>query len=114
MWNLNYGTNKPIYKTETDSQTGRTDLVSKGKWGDRGMDREFAVGRCKLLHLEWINNKVLLYSTGNYIQSPGINHNRKEHEKECMCVMYRHESWTIKKAEHRRIDAFNCGAREDS
>ena len=21
MWNLNYGTNKPIYKTETDSQT---------------------------------------------------------------------------------------------
>ena len=81
MWNLNYGTNKPIYKTETDSQTGRTDLVSKGKWGDRGMDREFAVGRCKLLHLEWINNKVLLYSTGNYIQSPGINHNRKEYKK---------------------------------
>ena len=24
------------------------------------------------------------------------------------------ESWTIKKAEHRRIDAFNCGATEDS
>ena len=22
-----------------------------------------------------LNNKVLLYSTGNYIQSPGINHN---------------------------------------
>ena len=21
MWNLNYGTNEPIYKTETDSQT---------------------------------------------------------------------------------------------
>ena len=29
--------------------------------------------------LEWINNKVLLYSTGNCIQSPGINHNGKEH-----------------------------------
>ena len=29
------------------------------------MDWEFGVGRCKLLHLEWINNKVLLYSTGN-------------------------------------------------
>ena len=26
MWNLNYGINKPIYKTETDSQTGRTEL----------------------------------------------------------------------------------------
>ena len=29
-------------------------------------------------------------------------------------VMYGCESWTIKKAEHRRIDAFNCGAGEDS
>ena len=27
------------------------------------------------------NNKILLYSTGNYIQSPAINHNRKEYEK---------------------------------
>ena len=29
-------------------------------------------------------------------------------------VMYGCESWTIKKVEHRRIDAFNCGAGEDS
>ena len=29
-------------------------------------------------------------------------------------VMYRCESWTIKKAEHRRIDAVNCGVGEDS
>ena len=26
MWNLKYGTKDPIYKTETDSQTWRTDL----------------------------------------------------------------------------------------
>ena len=25
-------------------------------------------------------------------------------------VMYRSESWTIKKAEHQRIDIFSCGA----
>ena len=31
MWNLNYGTNEPIYKTETDSQTQRTEL-----WLPRG------------------------------------------------------------------------------
>ena len=31
-----------------------------------GMDWEFVVGRSKLLHLEWINNKVLMYSTENY------------------------------------------------
>ena len=29
-------------------------------------------------------------------------------------VMYGCESWTIKKAEHQRIDALNCGAGEDS
>ena len=45
------------------------------------MDWEFGVGRCKLLHLGRINNKVLMYSTGNYIQNPVINHNGKEYEK---------------------------------
>ena len=29
-------------------------------------------------------------------------------------VMYGCESWTIKKAEHWRIDAMNCGVEEDS
>ena len=29
-------------------------------------------------------------------------------------VMYRCESWSIKKAEGQRIDVFNCGAEEDS
>ena len=33
-----------------------------------------------------MNNKVLLYSTRNYIQYLVINHNRKEYEKEYMCV----------------------------
>ena len=32
------------------------------------MDWKFGVSRRKLLHLEWISNEVLLYSTGNYIQ----------------------------------------------
>ena len=49
--------------------------------GVRGrMDWEFGMSRCKLLYIEWINNKVLLYSTGNYIQYPVINHNGKEYE----------------------------------
>ena len=29
-------------------------------------------------------------------------------------VMYGCEIWTIKKAEHQRIDALNCGVGEDS
>ena len=56
-------------------------MVAKGEGEGRGVDWEFGVGRCKRSHLEWINNKVLLYSTGNYIQSPGINHNGKEYFK---------------------------------
>ena len=39
-----------------------------------GMDGEFGVGRCKLFHLEWISNEVLLHSTGIYIQSLGIDY----------------------------------------
>ena len=35
MWNLKYDTNELIYKTETDSQTHRTDL-----WLPRGWGRE--------------------------------------------------------------------------
>ena len=45
------------------------------------MDWEFGMSRCKLLHREWINNKVLLYSTGSYSQYPVKNHNGKEYEK---------------------------------
>ena len=35
----------------------------------------------KYTYREWINNKVLLYSTENYIQYPVINQNGKEYEK---------------------------------
>jgi len=35
-----------------------------------GEEWEFRVSRCKLLYGKWINNKVLRYSTGNYIQHP--------------------------------------------
>ena len=51
-----------------------------------GKDWEFGVSRCKLLYIQWINNKVLLYSTGNYIQYPVINQNGKEYDKNYMCV----------------------------
>ena len=50
---------KLIY--ETDSRTQRTELwlpSGRGDW-------EFRFSRYKLLYIEWINNKVQLYSTGN-------------------------------------------------
>ena len=50
------------------------------------MDWEFGISGCKLSYRGWINNKFLLYSTGNYIQYPAINHNGKENEKESTCI----------------------------
>ena len=54
-------------------------VVAKGEGVGGGMRWEVGVSRCKLLYIEWINNKVLLYSTGNYIQYPVVNHNGKEY-----------------------------------
>ena len=34
-------------------------------------------GNKKILYIGWINNKVLLYSTENYIQYPRIDHDGK-------------------------------------
>ena len=56
-------------------------MVAKGEEGGGGKDWEFRISRCKLAYVECINNKILLYSTGNYIQYPVINHNGKENEK---------------------------------
>ena len=32
-------------------------VVSRRKGEERGVYWEFGVGRCKLLHLEWVNNR---------------------------------------------------------
>ena len=62
-------------------------MVAKGEEGGGGKDWEFGISRGKLVYIGWINNKVLLYSTGEYIQYLVINHNGKEHEKkECLYV----------------------------
>ena len=52
-------------------------MVASGKGVVAGMNWEFGISRYKLLSIEWMNNKALLYSTGNYIQTPVINHNGK-------------------------------------
>ena len=53
------------------------------------MNWNLGVSRCKLVHLEWISNEVLPYSTGNYIQSLGIEHDgRQEEEKNIYTYIY--------------------------
>ena len=62
-------------------------VVAKGESGGDGMEWEVRVSKWKLLHMEWINNKVLLYSTESYIQYPVINHNGKEYIYiHCTCM----------------------------
>ena len=38
---------------ETDHGHGEQTYVFLGGHGEKGRDKEFGVGRCKLLHLEW-------------------------------------------------------------
>ena len=63
----------------TDIEKGL--VVVRGEGVGGGMEWEFGVSRCKLLYIEWICNKVLLYSTMNCIQHPMISHNGKEYKK---------------------------------
>ena len=69
-----------------------------GGWERDGVG--VGISRCKLLYKEWMNNKVLLYSTGNYIQYPVIDHNGKEYEKEY--VYLNHFAVQQKLAQHRK------------
>jgi len=55
------------------------------------MDWEFGVDSSKLLHLEWISNKVMLYNLGNHIQSLGIERDGRWHEKNVYICM----TWSI-------------------
>ena len=57
-------------------------MIAKGKEVEE--ERKVDVSRCKLLYIEWINNKLLLHSTENYSQYHMINHS----EKDCIKVMY--------------------------
>ena len=46
----------------------------------------FGISRYKLLYIKYINNKVLLYSTRNYIQYLVIIYMGKESKKEWIYV----------------------------
>ena len=78
MWNLKHDTVELIYKTEIESQTWRRDWwLPRGRWEEGGMYWKSGTSRCKLLY-EWIKKKILLYSMGNYIHYPVINHKGKD------------------------------------
>ena len=85
MWNLKYNTDDSvsvIYETEIDSQTQKISLqLPKGKVQGGGIHQASGINIYTPLYIKQINSKVLLYSTGYYIQYPVINRNGKGYEK---------------------------------
>ena len=51
----------------------------QGGWGGERWIGNLGSADAKYYIYRLENNKVLVYSTGNYIQHPEINHNRKEY-----------------------------------
>ena len=81
MRNLKYGSRELNYKT--DAHTERRGWRLPRGWG--GEERSWKSGVSR-----WINNKARLYSTGNYLQLPVINHEEDEYGKErhtCITIL---------------------------
>ena len=61
-------------------------MVTKGEtWG--GINLEFEIKIYTLLYVKQINNKGLLYSTGDYTQYLMLTYNKKETEKNIYIYM---------------------------
>ena len=52
-------------------------MVAKGEKVEGGTEWEVGVSRRKLLHVEWMDGRVLPRSTENYVQCPVMDHNGK-------------------------------------
>ena len=63
----------PLNRDRLTDTENRLVVTKEVTTRERGMNWAFGFGRCKLLRTEGIDNKVLLYSTGNYSPSPEIN-----------------------------------------
>ena len=62
MWNFKYDTNEPIYETETESQTKRTDLwLPRERGSGEGWSGRLGLAYESFYNIEQIN-KVLLYN----------------------------------------------------
>ena len=78
--NLKYDINETTHKRDRLTDTDNRLVVAEGR-GLGGEERELGVSRRKLLYTERMNNKILLYSTEDYIQYALINDNSKEYNK---------------------------------
>ena len=60
-------------------------VVAKGEGDGEGRIESLELADGKVLYREWINSKVLLDSTGNYIHYPMKNHHEKVYITESLC-----------------------------
>ena len=117
-WKLNIQETKilasgPITSWQIDGETMETvtDLILGGS-------KITADGFCSHeTRRRWHLGRKAVTNLDSLLKSRDITLPTKIHLVKAMVfpvVMYGCESWTMKKAEHRRIDAFELGVREDS
>ena len=100
----------PITSWKIDGETER-DFIFLGSKITTDGDCSHEIKRHLLLGRKTITN------LDSILKSRDITLLTKVHPVKAMVfpvVMYGCESWTIKKAEHQRIDVLNCGVGEDS
>ena len=103
----------PITSWEIDGETVGTvaDFIFLGSKITADGNCSHEIKRCLLL------GKKVTTNLDSILKSRDITLSTKVRLVKAMVfsgVMYGCEIWTIKKAEHRRIDAFECGVAEDS
>ena len=88
MWNLE-NWYKWTYLQNRNRLTNRKQTYGyrSRKWdGEGGINQEFGINRYTVPYIKWINNKDLLYNTGDYIQYLIITYNGKEFGEEYIYV----------------------------
>ena len=69
-------------------------MVTKEDALGGGINLEVRIDIYTLIHMEWISNKNLLYSTGKSTQYSVVTYMGKEPEKEWMCI-YTYNCFTL-------------------
>ena len=103
----------PITSWQIDGATVETvsDFILGGSKITADGDYSHEIKRCLLL------GRKVMTNLDSILKSRDITLPTKVHLVKTAVfpvVMHGCESWTIKKAEHRKIDALNCGVGEDS
>ena len=98
---------------ETDGETVETvaDFIFLGSKITAVGDCSHEIKRCLLLGRKVMSNLDSIFKSRDFTLPTKV---RLVKAMVFPGVMYGCESWTVKKAEHRRIDPLNCGVGEDS